>query len=219
MKIDFHIHSIYSFDSGNLPKTIIEKALGLGISIAITDHDSVKGWKELEALGRKAGVEVILGEEVRVFDGKEFVGEILGLFLNEKIHSKNFFEVIDEIHSQGGLCFIAHPFDFLRNKFKRLNEVKEKIDGVEAFNARSVWSLFNKKAERFAEKNDLCKIAGSDAHFSEEIGKAFTEVKAENLEDVRRQLKKKNTKIFGKKSPIGVHLSTTLRSFRLKKPE
>jgi len=189
--------------------------------IAITDHGSVKAWKELNALGRKAGIKVIQGEEIKVFDGKKFLGELIGLFLHEKIKKKEYLDAIDEIRSQGGLVVVPHPFDFFRNNFERLNEcVKEKkIDAIEAFNSRCYFNCFNRKAKRFAEKNSLPKIAGSDAHFSEEIGRAFTEVKAESIEDARRLVRKGHTKIYGEKSSFGVHIKTSMRKFNLIKPE
>ncbi|MEW6295015.1 MAG: PHP domain-containing protein [Candidatus Diapherotrites archaeon] len=222
MKLDLHVHSFYSKDAGNLPKTIIEKALEKKLDgIAVTDHDSVKAWKELNALGRKAGVKVIQGEELKVYEGKKFVGELMGLFLTEKIKKKNYMEAIEEIRAQGGIVVVPHPFDVFRNNFKKLNEAvkAKKVDAIEAFNSRCYFNSFNEKAERFAEKNSLPKIAGSDAHFPEEIGNAFTEVKADSIEDARRLIRKDHTRISGRKSSFAVHLKTRVRKYNIIKPE
>jgi len=222
MKLDLHVHSFYSKDAGNLPKTIIEKALDKKLDgIAITDHNSIKAWKELNALGRKAGIKVIRGEEVKVFEEKKFVGELIGLFLQEKIKSRNYLGAIEEIRAQGGIVVVPHPFDVFRNNFKRLEETvkAKKVDAIEALNSRCYFNSFNEKAEKFAEKNSLPKIAGSDAHFPEEIGAAFTEVKADSIEDTRRLIMKGHTKISGRKSSFAVHFKTRMRKLNLMKPE
>lgn len=211
MKIDFHIHSLHSGDAISTPKSIVENALRKGLgAIAITDHDTVKAWKELNALGRKANLLVVQGEELRLFEGKKFVGELIGLFLTEGIKSRQYLGAMDEIHSQGGIVAVPHPFDVFRNNFKRLNEAVKlkKIDAIESINARCFAEGFNAKAKKFAEKNSLPQIAGSDAHFPEEIGSAYTEVQAQSLEDVKRMIKKNSTKIFGRKSSIKFHLKT-----------
>ncbi|MBU1120331.1 PHP domain-containing protein [Candidatus Micrarchaeota archaeon] len=211
MRIDFHIHSLHSHDAISTPKSIVESALRKGLgAIAITDHDSARGWKELDTLGKKANLLIIQGEELKLFEGKKFVGELMGLFLTEGIKSREYLEAIDEIHSQGALVGVPHPFDVFRNEFKRLEEAVElkKIDAIESINARCFREWFNAKAKAFAEKNSLPQIAGSDAHFPEEIGSAYTEVKADSLEDIKRMIKKNSTNVFGRKSSIKFHLKT-----------
>jgi predicted metal-dependent phosphoesterase TrpH len=79
------------------------------------------------------------------------------------------------------------------------------IDCIEGLNSRCVYQKYNKKAVEFAIKHNLTIIAGSDAHFSNEIGNAgiITET-----EDVREALIKNEVQIFGKRSSLVNHVGT-----------
>ena len=106
MDADLHIHTKYSFDSLLEPKTIIKLALKRGLSaIAITDHNTVRG---SIVTRRKASsindLMIIPGIEV-----KTNMGEIVGLFVQNEIKTRNFDEVIEDIHSQDGLVVLPHP--------------------------------------------------------------------------------------------------------------
>ncbi len=210
MRLDLHTHSVHSADSVNRVETIFRAAKSLGMGVAVTDHNSIGAWGEAEKLSRKMRVPWIRGEEVQVFDGEEAVGEYIALFINKEIRPGNYLEVLNEIHAQGGLAIVAHPFDRYRRRFKRLEKVKKKVDGIEAFNSRCYLSSFNKKAEKFAEKNSLPKTAGSDGHLPKEVGRAFTEVNCSSVEEAYNEIKKGRTKIFGRKSSMLIHLYTPL---------
>ena len=72
---DLHTHSYYS-DGKLSPKQVVRDAKKAGVKIlALTDHNSISGVKEAIAEGKKLGVRVIPGAELR---SKE--GEILGYF-------------------------------------------------------------------------------------------------------------------------------------------
>ncbi len=209
MKLDLHLHSFRSSDSINRPKTIIHLARKKKIDISITDHNSIRSWKELVSLGKKAGVKVVQGEEIKVFDeNKNCIGEILGLFMNEFVKPKFYLEVIDELREQDALISVSHPFDFLRHDFKLLKTEFKKVDCIEGFNSRCYADSFNEKAKSFAEFHGIPMTAGSDAHFPEEIGMAFTEVKTDSLEDARKLLKKGKSTLHGKRSSMMVHIKT-----------
>lgn len=208
MKLDCHIHSFRSGDSVNLPKTIIHSAHKQGISVSITDHNSVRAWKEMDSLGKKAEVKVVFGEEIMCFDEKEIQGELIGLFMNEFVKPKSYLEVIDSLREQDALIVVPHSFDFIRSNFKYLKEEYKKIDCIEVFNSRCYADSFNDKAKAFAEFHELAVTAGSDAHFPEEIGKAFVELKTDSLETARKLLKKGLVKVSGKRSSKMVHIKT-----------
>jgi hypothetical protein len=209
-----HVHSSSSADSINSPKTIIETAKKLGIGIALTDHNSVSNWSEAERIAKQKGVLLIKGEERIAFDEGEMVGEILGLFLTSEINSFEYLEVIDEIHSQDGLAVIAHPFDVFRRNFKRLKEVVKKVDAIECFNSRSYFEKFNKQAKEFARKHSLPCTAGSDAHTPQEIGMALTEVNAFSLEEIKKEIRKGNTRVSGRRTGLVPHFYTFLAKNR-----
>jgi predicted metal-dependent phosphoesterase TrpH len=165
MKYDLHVHSKYSHDSLLDPSEILKIAIKRGLDgVAIIDHNTIKGGLVAEKTNKNPDFEVIVGSEI-----KTEYGDIIGLFLNEEVKSRKFMEVIEEIKNQGGLTALAHPF--------RPYEVPEKIilhlDFIEGFNARSKkWQ--NQKAYALALTLNKKVIAGSDAHFSFEIGRGRT---------------------------------------------
>ncbi len=63
-RIDLHMHSHFS-DGVHAPSVLVDLAKWKGISaIALSDHDSLDGFPELETSARAAGVEVITGVEL-----------------------------------------------------------------------------------------------------------------------------------------------------------
>jgi len=204
MKIDLHCHSYYSIDGISSPEKLIRTALKKGLDgIALTDHDTTKGWEEAKKAAQKLGVILILGEEVKTRRNGKVIGDILGVFLKKEIKSREPFKVIKEIKMQDGIAILAHPFHY-RERFKDdLEKYKNLIDGIEAFNARLPFSSADKKALDFALKNNLPIVAGSDAHHHREIGNAYTIVEnVRDLRDFKEAILTKKTKIRGKKSSI-----------------
>ena len=105
MILDLHNHTRWSFDCSMDPAKVVRVAKARGIdAIAITDHDEIDGAREAQ---RAAGgdILVIIGEEI---DTR--AGDVLGLFLKEKIATDDPIEAIRAIHDQGGLAILAHPF-------------------------------------------------------------------------------------------------------------
>ncbi len=86
MKMDLHIHSKYSYDSFTSPLKILKTAKKKGLdAISITDHDAMKiDYKQF----RNADVIIIPGMEI-----KTDMGDIIGLFLTEKIQINDFLSV------------------------------------------------------------------------------------------------------------------------------
>jgi predicted metal-dependent phosphoesterase TrpH len=212
MKIDLHCHSYYSNDGISSPENLIKTALKKGLDgIALTDHDTTKGWKEAIEAAKKLNAVLILGEEIKIKENGKTVGEILGYFLKEEIKAKgkSVEEVINEIKKQDGIAIIAHPFHW-RKPFRELERYKNLADGIEVFNSRSQTKRGNQKSLDFAKKNNLAMTAGSDAHHSSEVGDAYIEANVKNLEELREAILKKEIKISGKQSPIFVQIFATL---------
>lgn len=212
MRIDLHTHSYYSKDGIFSPEEIIKAAKKKGLDgIALTDHDTGKGWDKAMSAAKKLGVLLILGEEIKIKKQGKEVGEILGYFLKEEINpkGKSIEEIIGEIKKQGGIAIISHPFNW-RKPFLELEKYKNLVDGIEVLNSRSQTKRGNKMALDFAQKNNLVMIAGSDAHSGFEVGSAYIEVKANNLEELKEAILKKEVKILGKESPIFVQIFATI---------
>lgn len=187
MRFDLHIHSKYSPDSFLQPEKIIKVAKKSGLDgIALTDHNTLKGGQEALKINKDSDFEIIVGSEIRT----EY-GDILGLFLNEEIEDHSFDNVIDEIRSQGGTSILAHPY----RQYIDPEEIADKVDLVEGFNARSK-SFHNSKSLKLADTFNKFMTAGSDAHLYFEVGNGTVYVE----ENIEKALKKGATNIEGNES-------------------
>lgn len=159
---ELHLHSKYSFDCLLCPANIVRRAKKKGLNtIAITDHNTIRGALEAKAINLDPNFSVIIGSEIETDQG-----DIIGLFLTQEIESRKCLEVIAEIHEQGGIAVLPHPYKVHKLDDQLLNLV----DVIEISNAKD--SLENdQKARKLAEKYHKPMIVGSDAHFLSQIGK------------------------------------------------
>lgn len=206
---EFHCHTSYSSDGGAKIEDIIEVCRKKGISgIAIIDHNRIDGVLALKKIAPD-WLTVIVGEEI-----KTVRGEIIGIFLNEKISpGLSIKETVLEIKKQGGLVILPHPFDRLRSKKIPLEEIKKNIDQfdiIETFNARNIFKSDNKKAQDFAKIKNKIPICGSDAHFIGEYGKTLIRnLDYSNPREFLKSLQK--TTFIEHKAPLFYHLVTKLK--------
>lgn len=197
MKIDMHLHTWYSRDGispvEKIIKTVRKKRKeGSLDGIAVTDHDTTKAWADF----KKAGFPVVYGQEVT-----STMGDMLALFIQEEIKSRKPEEVIDEVQDQDGLVVLPHPFDVNRKSyFKKAVEFAKKVDGFEVFNSRMRTPNGNKKAFDFAKKNKIPMTGGGDSHIRFEIGNAFTQAEANDIDEFRKELENCRTTAHGKHS-------------------
>ncbi|MCW3138527.1 MAG: PHP domain-containing protein [Methanophagales archaeon] len=210
MRLDLHIHSKYSFDSILEPKKIIKVAKKRGLDgVAITDHNTIKGSLEAKKINEDEDFLVIVGSEISTE-----AGDIIGLFLSEEIKSRNSIEVIEEIKEQGGIVVLPHPY-----RGHKLNEeLIEKIDAIEVFNARSS-KIENERSVKLAERYDKPVIAGSDAHFSSEIGLGISTItKKGRTEDMRKLLLNCQIDVNNTLSPLYLQsFSQLIKSIKMRK--
>lgn len=212
MKIELHCHSMYSHDALSTPASFARAAKHKGLgAIALTDHNTTRGWSAVKHAVEAQGLAFIPGEEIKVYDGPKCAGEIIGLFLNEQIPAGQLDDVLDSIRKQDALAFVAHPFDWMRHPFPLLADYAKKVDAIEILNARCVLADMNRKARSFAEKNHVDGFGGSDAHVPEEIGTAWIETNADSAENLRQKMKKGDYSVHGTTSPFWVHFYSTLR--------
>jgi predicted metal-dependent phosphoesterase TrpH len=181
---DFHIHTRFSRDSILTEQTFIEKAIERGLThVCVTNHNNVEGAitvrDKVAELGLTDELTVILGEEVSTSDG-----EVVGIFLDRTIpKGLSAKETADEIHRQGGLVSIPHPFDPFRGShikegpLRNLAEIG-KIDMIEVFNCRVTFQRHNLEAAEFAARHGIPGIAASDSHSSFEVAMAFNALPA-----------------------------------------
>lgn len=210
---DFHCHTRFSRDSILREETFIRKAIARGLThVCVTNHNNVEGAIAVRDKAIELGVQdqltVILGEEVSTADG-----EVVGIFLTKTIPrglSAN--ETADEIHRQGGLVSIPHPFDPFRASHIRPGPLRKlaemgKIDMVEVFNSRITIPAHNREAAEFAAQYGIPGIACSDSHSAFEIAMCFNTLPPfESAEQLKAGLPQNEW--HGSRSSSLIHLTT-----------
>ena len=205
IRADLHVHTCYSIDCLTPLERIVERCLEIGINcIAVADHNTIAGALRLKEI---APFKVIVAEEILTP-----VGEIMGLFLSESVpRGLSPQEAISRIRSQGGLVGIPHPFG--RSLLANANaltsaEVISRVDIVEAFNSRTLFSHSIARAWKLAKEQEKAASAGSDAHTAGEIGRAYVEMpEFDGPHDFLDALAQ--GQIFGQKSSCVAHFAST----------
>lgn len=200
-RVDMHIHTEKSPDSrtplADIAKSLLEKGLNCAV---VTDHDTF-------------GI-----DDVTVIDGVTFIpgvefttdrGHLLGVFMSgfEKpsYNGKkcNFVEAAEIIHKYGGLCILAHPYEYTQ---KTVDEISRSVrsaasflDGIEAFNCRAVNKRHNANdlARSIANELMMPVSCGSDGHMPAEYGMAYIEAEGESVQDIKDEIIAGRIKMYG----------------------
>jgi hypothetical protein len=170
LKFDMHVHTNRSRKCGYMnPRKLVDQAIKIGLDgIAVTDHNTIGGALEAKDIVKEENLtlQVIVGEEITTDRG-----EVLAYFINEEIQKGSTADVLKDIKKARGLSAIPHPFDRIRKGFSDIRDVIDDVDAIEVLNSRC---LFNREALNLCRVHNKCMLAGSDAHFHQEIGKAWT---------------------------------------------
>lgn len=168
MKVDLHVHTLYSNDGKTTLEELLDYAEAAGIGcVAVTDHNQFEAYPRLKDNGR---VIIIPAEEVSSAEG-----HIVALGIDRLIpRDLSVQETIDRIHEAGGYAFAAHPYRWWSG-LGEANTRKYPFDGIEARNGRST-PRGNKRSERLAREIGKPVSAGSDAHTPRHIGEGYIEV-------------------------------------------
>jgi len=172
VKADLHVHTTYSSDSVITPKDLVFYAKKRGLNaVAVTDHNQVDGALKI---AKETDFLIVPGTEV-----SSLHGHIVGLNIQERIpRDLSADETVDRIHEQGGIAIACHPFALFKGSIGK--HVTAKFDAVEAINASAFpFKSSTQKANELAEKLQLPKTAGTDAHYGPLIGRAYTLAEAE----------------------------------------
>jgi predicted metal-dependent phosphoesterase TrpH len=158
IKADLHIHTCYSVDCLTPLEKIVERCLERGINcVAVADHNTIAGALKLREI---APFKVIVAEEVLTP-----VGEIMGLFLSEKItRGLSPHETISRIRDQGGLVAIPHPFGRSMPWHANMlasTEILSQVDIIEAFNSRTPFSSSIRRAAMLAKEHGKAASAAA----------------------------------------------------------
>jgi len=159
--------------------------------IAITDHDSIAGAmaaREIWARGNYR-FDFVPGVEITTIEG-----HLLALFVEGPLPNLCRVEVaIEAVHKQGGICVAAHPMNPLTRSLgaKELRRLAKRtggahLDAIETANC-SPGSRWRRKQAVALNKTELglATVGGSDAHFPEFAGGAYTAFAGTTAADLR----------------------------------
>jgi len=131
----------------------------------------LKGYNAAKQRGDEIGVKVLLGMEVQVNDSPfEFVvygaeeQDLLRLGPFYRLSTPAFYGLMRE---NGFLVFQAHPY-----RYGLSPENPAYYDGIEIVNSQPRADNRNRLSLEFAARNHIYKIAGSDVHLPEDIGRS-----------------------------------------------
>ncbi len=174
VRVDLHSHTMWSGDCTTTPDELRAAVEASAIDVlCITDHNATAG---AERLADELSCRVIIGEELRVGQG-----EIIGLFLTERIPAgTGLLDAARMIRDQGGIVYIPHPFDPMRNCLAApaIDALIEAglVDAFEVRNAKTSLESLNRRAAEYAAQHGLAPGAGSDAHVPDAFGAAYMEM-------------------------------------------
>lgn len=189
---ELHCHTTAS-DGTVTPESLVEIAEHMGLDVlAVTDHDTVEGALRAQdhAEAIDARVEVIVGMEVTT----RRQDHIVGLFLERAPRIfRTVPDTVDEIHAQGGLAVVAHPFLGLPSSIsaRRLGEALRhcQFDGIEAENPYMRQGARDRLSAFLDDHGDGvgAQVGASDAHFGD-LAKAVTLFRGRSAVELRSAL-------------------------------
>ena len=166
---DLHIHTVRSRDAHIEPGELVAAARRLGLfAIAVTDHNTVAGVRDVLSVAHGQDLLVVPGIEVSSRDG-----HVLALGVSEVVPAGlGADETIRKVEDLGGLAIAAHPgrvYTGLHDDVIRESGFR----AVEVANGHSSKGL-NRAARRLAAGMGTATTGGSDAHFKDEVGDCRT---------------------------------------------
>ena len=218
---ELHCHTTAS-DGVVPPEELVTIAERLGLDVlAVTDHDTIDGALRARdhALATGARVEVIVGMEVTT----RRQDHVVGLFLERTVRIfRSVPDTVDEIHVQGGLAVVAHPFLGLPSSISpdRLRDALQRcrFDGIEAENPYMRKGARDRLTAFLQDHGEDvgAQVGASDAHFGD-LAKAVTLFEGRGAADLRRALEERTTvpavgRVRHPRPSLRAHLQNQYRS-------
>jgi predicted metal-dependent phosphoesterase TrpH len=177
--IDLHCHTSASFDSLATLGAVVRAAASRGLThLAVTDHDRIDAAIKARDLAPEE-LTIIVGEEVKTADG-----DLIAVFIERVVPpGLSAVETIAAVREQGGLVGVPHPFDRFRGYGHKsgadLADIADKVDWIEAYNARVLGGSANDRAAAFAREHNLPGLCASDSHTVMEVGISYNIVRGD----------------------------------------
>ncbi len=236
--VDPHFHTYYS-DGFNSVKAIVKRARELGIGIAVTDHNDIRGAVELH---RHKNILSIPGIEITSCEGthilvyfydikslKTFYQTDIKPNMGHDIMSSTKLEmeaIIERARQFESIIVFPHPysatFTGIHNSYfseERLEQLFRMVDGVEVINAENL-NKWNLRSSLLGFNLNIGLTGGSDGHRLAQMGRAVCYAGCRrNRRAFLNAIKNKQTKVVGKEIDLirkvtsnGVKLRTNFKN-------
>jgi len=213
LKLDLHVHSMFSDDAIGSPKEIMKSIKQKGLQgFALTDHNTVEGAvNAARKLSTKQFI-IIPGIEISTKEG-----HLLGLNVNTLIpKGLSVLETVDYIYEAGGIPIVPHLYRNMSGiKKEKLLTIHHKIDAIEVYNGCSQPKT-NVKTAKVAKKLSLGGTGGSDSHMPQYAGYAYTNIDSTDLciDSILCEIEKRKTWGTGNTLPFSYRQERMIRSIK-----
>ena len=237
--VDLHFHSHYS-DGYNTVAAIAKKARDLGIGIAITDHNEIRGAVEIDGypdVFSIPGIEMTSKEGTHILiyfysmDNLEaFYSDDVIPYMGNDIMSSTTLEmeeIIKRARKFKTVIIFPHPFcgvyTGIQNSYfseDRRERIFPMIDGVEVINSENM-NKSNLRSALLGFNLNKGITGGSDGHRVSQMGKVVTYAPCKRSRKAFLDaIKKKKTKVVGKEIDLihkvtsnGVKLRSNIKNY------
>ncbi len=187
-KADLHVHTSYSDGMAGARELLdyVEAQTDLDV-LAITDHDDVRGALKARDIWARGNYRfgLVTGAELTTIEG-----HLLALFVEEPLPNLcRVDEALEAIHKQGGLAVAPHPMNpFTRSLGARELRRAEGLHGIEAASCSPGGAMRRAKALALNRELGLAEVGGSDAHFLDFIGGAYTSFEGTTAAELKQAI-------------------------------
>ncbi len=187
-KADLHVHTSYSDGMAGARELLdyVEAHTDLDV-LAITDHDDVRGALKAREIWARGNYRfgLVTGAELTTIEG-----HLLALFVDEPLPNLCHVETaLEAIHKRGGLAVAPHPMNpFTRSLGARELRRAEGLHAIEAAGCSPGGAMRRAKALALNRELGLAEVGGSDAHFLDFIGGAYTSFEGTTAAELKQAI-------------------------------
>lgn len=213
IKLDLHVHSMYSDDALGTPQQIMKSVKKKGLQgFALTDHNTIDGAVKASKELSTNDFLVIPGIEISTKHG-----HLIGLNLKTVVpRGLSVKETVERISEAGGTPIVPHLYRNMSGiKKENLLKIKNNIDAIEVYNGCSQPKT-NIKTARVATNLKLGGTGGSDSHMPQYAGYAYTLIDTTdvNIDNIINEIEKHKSWGTGKTLPLSYRQERMIRSVK-----